>query len=186
MRKKTILVFAMLGIVISQAGKTAAEGQPCRYNTDCPGVTYDPFGFPLYEFCKKEDGDCDGEGICQFRPYACILWIWPLVCGCDGRTYGGDTDGEFELGLGRCGANMAGVNIAYEGHCDECGYYLGDLDCDEDVDLNDFAIFALAWWTEPGHVRWNPDCDIGIPADDFIGMLDLAVLTENWLKDPLY
>ncbi|UCG58638.1 MAG: right-handed parallel beta-helix repeat-containing protein, partial [Phycisphaerales bacterium] len=57
----------------------------------------------------------------------------------------------------------------------------GDLDgdCNLDVDLVDFAIFALAWSTESPVAALN--LDIGTPADDSIGWRDLAVLAENWL-----
>lgn len=57
----------------------------------------------------------------------------------------------------------------------------GDFDLDGDVDFADFAIFLLAWLTEPGDAEWNPECEIGIPADNSINMLDLAVFTEHWL-----
>jgi len=56
-----------------------------------------------------------------------------------------------------------------------------DIDGDGDVDHEDFTILALAWRTEPGDDNWNPGCDISIPADNFIDMLDLAVLIEQWL-----
>lgn len=59
--------------------------------------------------------------------------------------------------------------------------YLGDLDGDSDVDLADFAIFALAWRTTPGQPGWNPDCEISIPADNYIDILDLAAFVDNWL-----
>ena len=54
-----------------------------------------------------------------------------------------------------------------------------DIDGDGDVDREDFTILALAWRTGPGDDNWNPDCDIS--ADNFIDMLDLAVLIEQWL-----
>ena len=56
-----------------------------------------------------------------------------------------------------------------------------DFDADGDVDLADFAIFALAWLTEPGKTGWNPDCDISIPADNSVDILDLIVFAECWL-----
>jgi hypothetical protein len=58
---------------------------------------------------------------------------------------------------------------------------VGDFDKDGDVDLKDFAIFASAWPTEYGDAEWNPDCDISIPVDDSVNMLDLVVFTDNWL-----
>ena len=60
--------------------------------------------------------------------------------------------------------------------------YVGDFDCDLSVNIVDFAIFALAWLTEPGDGQWNPCCDIGIPANDYIDWRDLEAFTSNWLE----
>ena len=59
--------------------------------------------------------------------------------------------------------------------------YMGDFDYNCEVDFGDFAIFALAWLTEPKDAHWNPTCDISIPNDSSINMLDLQVFVENWL-----
>jgi len=59
--------------------------------------------------------------------------------------------------------------------------YIGDFDGECDVDFADFAIFALAWWTEPGDAQWNPDCDISIPADNKVDWRDFKILCDNWL-----
>ena len=57
----------------------------------------------------------------------------------------------------------------------------GDFDGDFDVDFDDFAILALAWLTEPGDAKWNPDCDISIPPDDIINEKDIDIFCDNWL-----
>ena len=57
----------------------------------------------------------------------------------------------------------------------------GDLDCSLDIDLNDFAILALAWASEPGDLNWNRGCDLGLPLDEYIDWRDLKVLCDNWL-----
>jgi len=57
----------------------------------------------------------------------------------------------------------------------------GNFDGDGDVDLVDFAILASSWLTEDGDAKWNPDCDINIPADGIVDIRDLAVFAENWL-----
>ncbi|MHC4733618.1 MAG: LamG domain-containing protein [Planctomycetota bacterium] len=49
-----------------------------------------------------------------------------------------------------------------------------DFDNDSDVDEKDLAIFSSAWRTKPGDLHWDPDCDISIPADNFINEKDLA------------
>jgi hypothetical protein len=64
------------------------------------------------------------------------------------------------------------------------GYLLicpADFDNDGDVDAKDIAIFASAWNTKLGDPQWNPDCDISIPADNFINKKDLAWVVDSWL-----
>ncbi len=56
-----------------------------------------------------------------------------------------------------------------------------DLNYDFVVDLADFAIFTSAWLAKPEDANWNPDCDISIPADNFIDELDLTVFLQDWL-----
>lgn len=57
----------------------------------------------------------------------------------------------------------------------------GDFEPDGDVDLVDFAIFALAWQSQWGDDNWNQACDISDPNDDVIDYGDLSVFTVNWL-----
>lgn len=52
------------------------------------------------EYCQKEDGDCNGQGVCSVRPETC-LQIWDPVCGCDGLIY-----------PNFCVAQLNGINIA--------------------------------------------------------------------------
>jgi len=57
---------------------------------------------------------------------------------------------------------------------------------DLDIDLNDFAVFALAWRSDNTPTsNWNPGCDISQPADGIIDEFDLDVLCEKWLRDYL-
>ncbi len=60
--------------------------------------------------------------------------------------------------------------------------FSGNFNDDNDVDFEDFAIFAAAWRSRPGDGSWDPNCDIAIPSDGVIDELDLAILCENWLK----
>jgi hypothetical protein len=57
----------------------------------------------------------------------------------------------------------------------------GNIDGDGDVDFTDYAIFMLAWGSEPGDLNWNPVCDLGLPLDEYIDWLDLHVLCGNWI-----
>lgn len=50
------------------------------------------------------------------------------------------------------------------------------------IDLGDFAVLAGSWGSQPGQANWNPYCDIARPADAVMDLLDLMVLTENWLE----
>jgi hypothetical protein len=59
--------------------------------------------------------------------------------------------------------------------------YIEDFDGQCDVDFGDFAIFGLAWLTEPPDENWNQFCDISIPADNKIDWADLEVFSDNWL-----
>jgi len=45
--------------------------------------------------------------------------------------------------------------------------------------MKDFAIFASAWLTKPGDIKWNPYCDFYL--DNFIDMWDLTAFLEVWL-----
>jgi subtilisin family serine protease len=88
-----------------------------------------------------------------------------------------DLDGHLRFADGDCNntevVDMGAYEFAYA--------YIGDFDGECDVDMVDFAILASAWLTEDGEAGWNPDCDISIPADNSVNMLDLAVFVEYWL-----
>jgi len=58
--------------------------------------------------------------------------------------------------------------------------HTADFDGNCEVDFIDFAIFAIAWLTESGDARWNPDCDMADP-NGIIDEFDLDVFTDNWL-----
>ena len=58
-----------------------------------------------------------------------------------------------------------------------------DLDGDNYVDFNDFAVFAAAWRSTTGSPNWNADCDISMPSDGVIDELDLAIFCDNWLAE---
>ncbi len=88
--------------------------------------------------------------------------------------------------------DLAGHRRIIDGDCNETDIvdmgayefnyaYMGDFDYNCGVDYGDFAILALAWLTEAGDVQWNPTCDISIPNDSSINMLDLHVFAQNWL-----
>lgn len=60
-------------------------------------------------------------------------------------------------------------------------YRPGDTDNDGDVDMRDFAKFALAWRSSWGDIDFNEVCDISEPYNNVIDEADLAVFCENWL-----
>ena len=57
----------------------------------------------------------------------------------------------------------------------------GDMNDDCKVELRDFAELAYDWVTEEGEGGYNHDCDISIPADDNIDILDAEIVFRNWL-----
>lgn len=90
-----------------------------------------------------------------------------------------DLDGYPRILDGRCYhryiVDMGAYEFSYA--------YIGDFDYDCDIDFHDFAILALPWLTDPGDDLWNPICDIALPKDSTINMLDLQLLAQNWLAD---
>jgi hypothetical protein len=61
-------------------------------------------------------------------------------------------------------------------------YPTGDINSDCKVDIIDAVILALAWLSEDGGIGWDPDCEIGIPADGIISWPDFSVLGAHWLE----
>jgi len=96
------------------------------------------------------------------------------------------TPGDLDYYLRFVDGDSNGTDIVDMGAYEFAWVYIhigigGDLDDDGDIDFGDFSIFAPAWLTEPSDDGWNPDCDISVPANNSIDMLDLAVLVDNWL-----
>ncbi len=89
-------LFVIVAVVWMAAGPGAAVAEAqCTDNSAC--------GF--LQYCQKNQGDCDGQGVCSVRPVACPD-IWDPVCGCDDITYGNS-----------CEAAYIGINVASEGEC---------------------------------------------------------------------
>ncbi len=79
------------------------------------------------------------------------------------------------------GASSDGENVSgNRWQIDFVGSIAGDLDGDNDVDINDFVIFTSSWLTKSEDAAWNPACDISTPADNFIDAMDFAVFVNNW------
>lgn len=57
----------------------------------------------------------------------------------------------------------------------------GDVNHDCVVDMADYAVFTAAFQSTVGDERWNADCDISLPADGDIDMLDLNAFMSSWL-----
>jgi len=65
------------------------------------------------------------------------------------------------------------VDVTVNGLC-------SDFDRDGNVDMEDFAEFALSWLTGPGHEEYNEKTDFD--KDSVTDFSDLYILTEEWLE----
>lgn len=104
--------------------------KPCNGNTDCLENGY----------CRKDPGNCDGAGICQSKPQACIQ-IYAPVCGCDGKTYGNE-----------CTAAMEGVSLLHEGPCGAESACMKNGDCGS----SEFCLFPDGKCSGPGACSPKP------------------------------
>lgn len=86
---------ASAGVNVAAVGECGATGG-CTSNLDCLRS----------EWCRLEDGVCNGVGACEVRPEICPLVI-AEVCGCDGTTY-----------VNSCEAHRSGANVEYDGICE--------------------------------------------------------------------
>lgn len=58
----------------------------------------------------------------------------------------------------------------------------GDFKLDCDVDFSDFSVLADAWLSGLGDSNFCLPCDISVPKDDIINILDLRIFANNWLE----
>ena len=114
-------------------GNCMSDEVTCYEHSDCTSG----------EYCKKDKGDCEGEGICSQMPLAVTLDISP-VCGCDGQTY-----------VNARKAARAGVNVKSYGECAQ-----GEVIC-----CASYAIYPKSpvsyQWTSPGECT-VPDGRLGV------------------------
>ncbi|MBN2455821.1 MAG: right-handed parallel beta-helix repeat-containing protein [Sedimentisphaerales bacterium] len=88
-----------------------------------------------------------------------------------------DLDGRERIVDGDCNDTIIVDMGAYE-----FGWlYLGDFAGGCDVDFVDFAVLGLTWLKVDGQAGYDPNCDISLPADDFVDEKDLKIFTDNWL-----
>ena len=75
------------------------------------------------------------------------------------------------------------TSVTFDNFYIEADQILWTADFNEDgsVNLIDFAELASAWLSEPGDGNWNAKCDINLPKDNVINVLDLDIFTWQWL-----
>jgi len=116
----------------------------------------------------------------------CSLYVGAISNNYGGEFWGFVSDTPFTAVtlIGATGTNQQNYKLDNMVYCPNCPYLLaGDLNDDCRVDLPDFAIMGACWLSSTADAQWNEACDIAIPADGTINLLDLAVLTGNWLTN---
>jgi hypothetical protein len=87
---------ALAGVNVASEG-ACKEAKVCKTNKQCPAG----------DFCAKELGKCEDEGVCAQRPKICPFIVAP-VCGCNNKTYNNG-----------CLAHEAGVSVKHDGKCEK-------------------------------------------------------------------
>jgi len=91
---------AMAGVNVKAEGactKPKGGTYTCKTNKECGKG----------DFCAKDMGKCDEEGVCAQRPRCNAIAEAP-VCGCNNKTYSN-----------ACLAHSAGVSVKHEGKCEK-------------------------------------------------------------------
>ncbi len=93
----TCVVFLFFSLSSTLHAVESEATRVCHDNGECDRSQY----------CSKPAAQCDlkSYGLCTTRPQVCTFQYDP-VCGCDGNTYGN-----------ACSAASSGVNVAYQGEC---------------------------------------------------------------------
>jgi len=91
---------AVAGVNVKADGacpKPTGGTYTCKTNKDCKKG----------DFCAKDIGKCDDEGVCAQRPICTALVVAP-VCGCNNKTYSN-----------QCMAHSSGENVKHDGKCEK-------------------------------------------------------------------
>ncbi len=59
---------------------------------------------------------------------------------------------------------------------------VGDIDDNNDIDANDYAILTDMMGSRAGDPDWNPACDISMPSDGVIDEADYDVFVDQWIR----
>jgi len=164
---------------------TSFQAYSCCIQDGDPNDASIPFGGatngniddnPLFEDPNGPDGTAGTED-----DHAHLLEISPCIDKADNNNVPIQVTTDIEHRRRIVDGDCDGNDIVDMGAYEFTYAYIGDFDYTCDIDFNDFAIFAYAYLTDPEDAKWNPHCDIGAPADNFIDMKDLAVLVKYWL-----
>ena len=74
------------------------------------------------------------------------------------------------------GFDLEAIGVLHEQH------FAADISLDGAVDLTDFYLLARAWQSHFGQDHYNARCDLALPRDHRVDLLDLAVFYEQWLQ----
>jgi len=97
----------------------------------------------------------------------------------DYAPWGGSLEIDYEW-------NTYEVYYGYGTRIYNCGIppWPADLNCNYEVNFEDFTIFAQSWNSSFPEDNYNPNCDLAL-SDGYIGFKDLLEFVNYWLEEPL-
>ena len=176
-----------------QCGTDVGE---CEFGTSTCEATYDwgncvipPGGEAVAELCDGLNNDCDGTG-----PTGDVDEDWPeLGNACDNGEFGeclntgnmicnvAQDGSECDASAGTPAAETCPWNILDTDCDDVTNEFMGDADCNCDVDIFDLSLIGSHFGETPADANWDVTADLKL--DSIIDIFDLVTVGSNFLAN---